>query len=188
MSEHWLHIVSRSIFTVSSLSLCPSVRPSIHPAWWHTVRAWGRASCYRVARTLRKEMMSTQKDWPTPNTSASSEIILFPAALYTPAIAAPVRHIHTHFIPHLCQIFHITILHLIALRHGLQFQKKKKIFLQHLCMHVVMHVWVLAEKSKQTSLCSNYTAKASIGFMAEGPASFAVNYTGQKKRMNISWA
>ena len=48
------------------------------------------ASCYSEARTLRKEMMTTQKDWPTPNTSASREIILFPAALYTPAIAAPV--------------------------------------------------------------------------------------------------
>jgi hypothetical protein len=33
--------------------------------------------------------MRTQKDWPTPNTKASKEIILFPAALYTPAMAAP---------------------------------------------------------------------------------------------------
>lgn len=34
-------------------------------------------------------MTRTQKDCPTPKTSASKEIILFPAALYTPAMAAP---------------------------------------------------------------------------------------------------
>lgn len=36
-------------------------------------------------------MRRTQNDCPTPNTSASKDIIVFPAALYTPAIAALVR-------------------------------------------------------------------------------------------------
>lgn len=34
-------------------------------------------------------MTRTQKDCPTPKTRASKDIILFPAALYTPAMAAP---------------------------------------------------------------------------------------------------
>ena len=36
-------------------------------------------------------MMRTKKDCPTPNTRASSDIILFPATLYTPAMAAPIH-------------------------------------------------------------------------------------------------
>lgn len=47
--------------------------------------------CYRVAKILRKDMINTHKDCPTPNTRASKENMLFPAALYTPAMAALVR-------------------------------------------------------------------------------------------------
>lgn len=36
-------------------------------------------------------MRRTQNDCPTPNTSASKDIIVFPAALYTPAMAAPKK-------------------------------------------------------------------------------------------------
>lgn len=93
-----LHEWTLIAYCLSSLSLrCfLSLTPFVHPFSVATHGAClGGASCYRVARTLRKEIMTTQKDWPTPNTSASSEIILFPAALYTPAIAAPVGHTHT---------------------------------------------------------------------------------------------
>lgn len=34
-------------------------------------------------------MTRTKNDCPTPKTRASKDIILFPAALYTPAMAAP---------------------------------------------------------------------------------------------------
>ena len=49
-----------------------------------------------MARSLRKEMKRMQKDWPTPNTRASRDIMVFPAALYTPAMAAPADTEKTH--------------------------------------------------------------------------------------------
>lgn len=39
------------------------------------------SQCYRVARILRKDMMKINRDCPTPNTKASKENMLFPAAL-----------------------------------------------------------------------------------------------------------
>lgn len=37
-------------------------------------------------------MRTTQNDCPTPKTNASKDIMVFPAALYTPAMAAPEGH------------------------------------------------------------------------------------------------
>lgn len=47
--------------------------------------------CYRVAKTRKKETTTTQNVCPVPKVRASNGIISFPAARYTPAIAAPVQ-------------------------------------------------------------------------------------------------
>ena len=46
---------------------------------------------YRVAKIRKKETTTTQNVCPAPRVSASNGIISFPAARYTPAIAAPVQ-------------------------------------------------------------------------------------------------
>lgn len=50
-----------------------------------------KGGCYRVAKIRKKETTTTQNVCPVPKVRASNGIISFPAARYTPAIAAPVQ-------------------------------------------------------------------------------------------------